>query len=91
MKTKVSTTIKGMVKERANPTSVRLTIKERKVLLEYGIDARAFVGNRKQKVAHLNEQVALYMKPAFTDAQIPASCLHSMHHIRIHSRCGARI
>jgi hypothetical protein len=69
MKTIVSTTIKGMVKQRAHPTSVKLTAKERKVLLENGIDARAFVGNRKQKVIYLNEQVALYMRPALTNAQ----------------------
>ena len=70
MKTIVSSTIKGMVKQRAHPTSVKITVKERKVLLENGIDARAFVGNRKQKVAHLNEQVAHYMKPPLTNAQI---------------------
>ncbi|KAJ1464428.1 hypothetical protein T484DRAFT_3645231 [Baffinella frigidus] len=65
----VSTTIKGMVKQWAHPKSVKLTAKERKVLLGNGIDARAFVGNRKQKVVYLNEQVALHMRPALTNAQ----------------------
>ncbi|KAJ1463769.1 hypothetical protein T484DRAFT_3650356, partial [Baffinella frigidus] len=65
----VSTSIKGMVKQRLHPTSVKLSGKERKVLLENGIDARAFVGTRKQKVIYLNEKVALYMRPALTNAQ----------------------
>jgi hypothetical protein len=62
--------IKAMTyKIRAHPYSVKLTGKERKVLLENGIDAKLFKGKRADKIAYLNEQVQLYMEPPMTNAE----------------------